>query len=1610
MYQDTTNMCLNQATRPSSNPLPTDKRSKTSAGIGFLENRLSSFSLTRRGTGPESSEDIRGPLGLNLLHEPSEPLIDIIFVHGLRGGSRKTWSKTDNIGHYWPKEWLPVDPKFKNVRVHSFGYNSDWGEKAGSILTIHDFGQALLGDMFTSPHINTIGHETPLVMVGHSMGGVVIKKAFLLAKQDPQYHSLARRFHSMFFLATPHRGADSAQLLRNLIKLSIVHSEKAYVADLIPNSGAIQVINDEFRHVYQGVHLWSFFETLFTSLGLIVEKDSAIIGLPGERIQLMNADHRHVCKFDDPADNNYRSLRNAFAATIESIETTHLSAKKEEERSHMRRLSQYLSGADRPEADLVAILEKKLPGSCQWINDKLSFQDWEDGFDDAPTCYWLRGEPATGKSTIVAHTIDYLEHRSRECSFFFFKHGDATRSTIASMLLSMAWQMGSQHITIREALMKLVSDEEMIDKSDERSIWQKLFVAHIFEVTLKHTHYWIIDALDECNNHGVLLPLLAKIPARFPLRIFISSRPYITLERMFTQERISTTVENIERENSLGDIKMFLEARSHYLPVQTEVARCDLIKQISEKSNGNFLWTSLTLQELEATNSEEQILEVLESVPEGMDDVYSRILSRIMATPRNCELAKAILRWVVCAARPLLVEELKEAIKLDIRETPHNLEKDAGTICGHLVYVDNKQRVQVAHQTVRAYLIRDGLSSEFAIDRPQTHSRLAEVCLKYLCGDEMKTPRHRRGTATSRTLKRSVFSAYAAMQFSEHVARASSAIDAPFIALYSFLRGNVLTWIDFIATAQELSPLTQTAKNIKIYLERRAKYRSPLGQEVSNVSAWASDIIHIVARFGKPLLKYPSSIQFLIPSVCPPESIIHKTFKDYPKSLQLVGLSQKEWNDQLTCIIYPRTQAYCMASCANRFAVGISDGSVRVYHETTCQEIVQLVHGEGVRYLVLSSSGTYLAAAGRKKIKMWDLISSTYLWTFTAPDILLAIEFDSTGTFLMITTRTESMISLRVADGEEADRVQFSDIFEDDQVDEDHKQRPSKLASSYRRPPNLTVFSTELNLLAVGYRARPVTFWDLSDCTYVGQLWRTSDEFQLAIIALAFNPNMDINLVAAAYQDGSVLTFDPWTQHKCGDTGPVGALTLGVSPDGTVLATADFTGTITLFDFETLRQLYKITSLEQSIRQVMFNSSGLRFYDIRGDRCSVWEPAILVRRNNVRDDSSLDFSEEMPSGPEVSANRILDEQFALTAIVPHHDGEAIICGRENGNVIAYSSKTGQPTQELFCHKTKIGILLLEWNEAANLLTSVDRAGNITLRKITVNSSRKYVVADPTINYKSASPPHQVLTSLDGKRLLVSTPEVDDFWDLETGSLAGSHRVAKANSAWEWINHPSYRERLLFVTSDGFKIFDWNSLDELSRSEGIALAPPAEIDVSTVHVVLSPRAQNLCVARSASRASSTSATDLRLWPLKSLSLDPKSIECVANYDGLAKDIKTIIGCHRGQLLLFLDHNGWVSSIDIDSSVNAARQSFTRHFFIPFQLQQQGVAAGHYSLMSVTSRGAVALAVGDELAVFHNGLGFTEEVGLGGGSSSSTTPLVSAKPSMRSNLKRFSSAPI
>jgi hypothetical protein len=104
-------------------------------------------------------------LGLNIVVEPAasnehEALrpINIIFVHGLGGSSRGTWTHQES-GKFWP-EWLPNIKGLEHARIMTFGYDADWTKvwTPNSVLDISNFGDQLLNDVFL--HYESFGEVT----------------------------------------------------------------------------------------------------------------------------------------------------------------------------------------------------------------------------------------------------------------------------------------------------------------------------------------------------------------------------------------------------------------------------------------------------------------------------------------------------------------------------------------------------------------------------------------------------------------------------------------------------------------------------------------------------------------------------------------------------------------------------------------------------------------------------------------------------------------------------------------------------------------------------------------------------------------------------------------------------------------------------------------------------------------------------------------------------------------------------------------------------------------------------------------------------------------------------------------------------------------------------------------------------------------------------------------------------------------------------------------------------------------------------------------------------------------------------------------------------------
>ncbi|CAG9978525.1 unnamed protein product [Clonostachys byssicola] len=480
-----------------------DSESDPTSGFHFTRRFTKTLPYKWRDKSAREEEPVS--TGLRLLHPSNDPLLDLILVHGLKGHSIKTWHKSGDAETFWPQCWLPSEPGFHHVNIHTFGYEADFsGAKMANILTIHDFGQSLFEQMRNCPHLRN-NERGPIIMLGHSLGGLVVKKAFLLARETPNFQN---RIRTIFFLGTPHRGSEYAKILSRILSLSSSSSPN-YVKDLRLDSVATQVLNDDFGRQAHDIPIYSFYETKDMKLGaksdIVVPRNSAILG-PGfknERVQYLIADHKEMCKFNSPKDPNFTRLANALSGAIEDLLTNGRSGKSEESKEQLSSLMAFLSLSERLDEHYHAV-----EGSCQWLDDCKEFQDWKNVDANTlvphtessrypPAFLWVHANPGTGKTVLAAHVVKQLQDFKFDCAYHYFHIGGKASQSLAYFLRSLAFQMAAQNTVIRDRLFNLCNETTLPDLDDSRSIWAKLFSKGIFQIHGLAPQYWVIDAMDE---------------------------------------------------------------------------------------------------------------------------------------------------------------------------------------------------------------------------------------------------------------------------------------------------------------------------------------------------------------------------------------------------------------------------------------------------------------------------------------------------------------------------------------------------------------------------------------------------------------------------------------------------------------------------------------------------------------------------------------------------------------------------------------------------------------------------------------------------------------------------------------------------------------------------------------------------------------------------------------------------------------------------------------------------------------------------------------------------------------------------------------------------------
>jgi hypothetical protein len=146
------------------------------------------------------------------------------------------------------------------------------------------------------------------------------------------------------------------------------------------------------------------------------------------------------------------------------------------------------------------------------------------------------------------------------------------------------------------------------------------------------------------------------------------------------------------------------------------------------------------LDDLCRAETDSSIRKVLQNLPRNLGETYDRLLTRIDNADQR-EYVKRMFMWIICARRPLEIEELREAIAFTIEDDhfdhtkiPNDLNRLARA-CGNLIVIDDDENsVQIAHYTVEQHLLKeDGCKPPLLhFTRAQANIEVGKVCVRYL--------------------------------------------------------------------------------------------------------------------------------------------------------------------------------------------------------------------------------------------------------------------------------------------------------------------------------------------------------------------------------------------------------------------------------------------------------------------------------------------------------------------------------------------------------------------------------------------------------------------------------------------------------------------------------------------------------------------------------------------------------------------------------------------------------------------------------------------------------------------------------------------------------------
>ncbi|KAF2499993.1 hypothetical protein BU16DRAFT_233539 [Lophium mytilinum] len=430
------------------------------------------------------------PSGLNIWSSESgsesTPEIDIILVQGLGSHPFYTWVKKapapdatapsrfrDKVKGWknwkrdkdeevstaelmWPRDLLV--PRFQNARIATYSYKSDWKDRDVD-TSLRKCAEQFLNVLFQHRQ-HAHERQRPLVLIGHSLGGLVIQQALVIAVHQKEFADIRRFVGGIIFLGAPFQGSDAAMYAEWLAELGRLPSA-TLLQSLVKNCPSLHALSRDFWGSYSECDIVCFFEYKEVVYGpwktQVVDTQSA--SLLGKRMIFLETDHSGLNKFGGEDDSNYalllpeieRIVRDAPSIVLER----HLPENQHESTGNKhwmvpRALNALFTGRK----DLLERIQKSLRSSRP---------------SDTHTrrTFVITGLGGLGKSEIALHVANLMR---KEFWGVFWVDVD-TPSLAESVFINIAKTIGSPVNNLQDALQVLANTKKtwllILDNADD---------------------------------------------------------------------------------------------------------------------------------------------------------------------------------------------------------------------------------------------------------------------------------------------------------------------------------------------------------------------------------------------------------------------------------------------------------------------------------------------------------------------------------------------------------------------------------------------------------------------------------------------------------------------------------------------------------------------------------------------------------------------------------------------------------------------------------------------------------------------------------------------------------------------------------------------------------------------------------------------------------------------------------------------------------------------------------------------------------------------------------------------------------------------------------------